>query len=173
MRTNFYRLVKDSGKTLKQISQETGISTNTLSVYSRGIRRPRKTNAAILANYFGVSQDYLCDVSEQVAGLAIPEQKQELLTVSLPSGFYDSLVAGYRVRLQEVIEKALEDQEHYKPFLRMKGLCQWLDTSTTTIIKWQKSGMPHIVVDGVTLYDKRKVAQWLNEHSQSFDLSKS
>lgn len=169
MRTNFYRLVKKSGKTLKQISQETGISTNTLSVYNRGIRRPRKTNAIILSDYFGVSQDYLCDVSEQVAGLAIPEQKQELLTVSLPSGFYDSLV----VRLQEMIEKALEDQEHCQQFLGMDGLCHWLDISTTIITKWQKSGMPHIVIDGVTLYDKRKVAQWLNEHSQSFDLSKS
>lgn len=47
--------------------------------------------------------------------------------------------------------------------VRMAGLCRFLDVSTTTIVKWQKAGMPHMVIDGVTLYDKRKVAQWLQQ----------
>jgi len=41
--------------------------------------------------------------------------------------------------------------------VRMSGLCRWLDVSTTTVVKWQKEGMPHMVIDGVTLYDKRKI----------------
>ena len=61
----------------------------------------------------------------------------------------------------EAIEKALEDRELYKPMVRMAGLCRWLDVSTTTVVKWQKEGMPHMVIDGVTLYDKRKVSEWL------------
>lgn len=65
--------------------------------------------------------------------------------------------------LQTAIEKALEDKEFYKPLVRMSGLCRWLDVSTTTVVKWQKEGMPHMVIDGVTLYDKRKVAQWLQQ----------
>ena len=47
--------------------------------------------------------------------------------------------------------------------VRMSGLCRWLDVSTTTIAKWQKEGMPHMVIDGVTLYDKHRVAQWLQQ----------
>jgi len=42
----------------------------------------------------------------------------------------------------------------------MAGLCRWLDVSNTTIVKWQKAGMPHIVIDGVTLYDKHQVRKW-------------
>ena len=47
--------------------------------------------------------------------------------------------------------------------VRMSGLCRWLDVSTTTVVKWQKEGMPHMVIDGVTLYDKHRVAQWLQQ----------
>lgn len=46
-------------KTLKQISEETGIAYPTLSGYNQGIRTPKKENAKILADYFGVSIPYL------------------------------------------------------------------------------------------------------------------
>ena len=68
--------------------------------------------------------------------------------------------------LEEAIEKALEDQELYKPMVRMAGLCRWLDVSTTTIVKWQREGMPHMVIDGVTLYDKHKVSKWLQQYER-------
>ena len=69
--------------------------------------------------------------------------------------------------LQKAVEKAFEDKELYKPMVRMAGLCRQLDVSTTTTInKWQREGMPHIVIDGVTLYDKHKVTEWLKKYER-------
>jgi hypothetical protein len=85
----------------------------------------------------------------------------EAFTIQLPKVTEKKLLARYDNMLQSAIEKALEDKELYKPMVRMAGLCRWLDVSTTTIIKWQREGMPHMVIDGVTLYDKRKVTEWL------------
>ncbi|HEN6765749.1 TPA: DNA-binding protein [Streptococcus agalactiae] len=85
----------------------------------------------------------------------------EGFTIQLPKVTEKKLLARYDDMLQKAIEKALEDKELYKPIVRMAGLCRWLDVSTTTVVKWQKQGgMPHMVIDGVTLYDKHKVAQW-------------
>ncbi|RXN53073.1 DNA-binding protein [Streptococcus agalactiae] len=87
----------------------------------------------------------------------------EGFTIQLPKVTEKKLLARYDTMVQKAIEKALEDKELYKPMVRMTGLCRFLDVSTTTIVKWQKAGMPHMVIDGVTLYDKRKVAQWLQQ----------
>ncbi|HFH9252599.1 TPA: DNA-binding protein [Streptococcus agalactiae] len=88
----------------------------------------------------------------------------EGFTIHLPKVTEKKLLARYDDMLQKAIEKALEDKELYKPIVRMAGLCRWLDVSTTTVVKWQKQGgMPHMVIDGVTLYDKHKVAQWLQQ----------
>lgn len=87
----------------------------------------------------------------------------EGFTIQLPKVTEKKLLARYDTMVQKAIEKALEDKELYKPMVRMAGLCRFLDVSTTTIVKWQKAGMTHMVIDGVTLYDKRKVAQWLQQ----------
>ncbi|HGC8412914.1 TPA: DNA-binding protein [Streptococcus agalactiae] len=88
----------------------------------------------------------------------------EGFTIQLPKVTEKKLLARYDDMLQKAIEKALEDKELYKSIVRMAGLCRWLDVSTTTVVKWQKQGgMPHMVIDGVTLYDKHKVAQWLQQ----------
>ncbi|HFU0846897.1 TPA: DNA-binding protein [Streptococcus agalactiae] len=88
----------------------------------------------------------------------------EGFTIQLPKVTEKKLLARYDDMLQKAIEKALEDKELYKPIVRMAGLCRWLDVSTTTVVKWKKQGgMPHMVIDGVTLYDKHKVAQWLQQ----------
>lgn len=88
----------------------------------------------------------------------------EGFTIQLPKVTEKKLLARYDDMLQKAIEKALEDKELYKPIVRMAGLCRWLDVSTTTVVKWQKQGrMPHMVIDGVTLYDKCKVTKWLQQ----------
>lgn len=91
----------------------------------------------------------------------------EEFILQLPKRKEKELLARYDNMLQTAIEKALEDKELYKPMVRMSGLCRWLDVSTTTIAKWQKEGMPHMVIDGVTLYDKRKILKWLNHFERN------
>ena len=90
----------------------------------------------------------------------------ENFTIHLPKAAEKKLLARYDNMLQKAIEKAFEDQELYKPMLRMSGLCRWLDISATTCIKWQREGMPHMVIDGVTLYDKHKVSKWLQQYER-------
>lgn len=58
-------LVKKSGKKLTQISKDTGIAYPTLSGYNQGIRTPKKKNAKILADYFGVSVPYLLGLDDK------------------------------------------------------------------------------------------------------------
>ena len=87
-------------------------------------------------------------------------------TINLPKLTEKMLIAKYDNMLQKALEKAFEDYELYKPMVRMAGLTRWSDVSTTTVIKWQREGMPHIVIDGVTLYDKHKVAEWLKKYER-------
>ena len=57
--TRIKEMIKKSGKKLTEISDSTGIAYPTLSGYNQGIRTPKKKNAQILAEYFGVSIPYL------------------------------------------------------------------------------------------------------------------
>ena len=57
-------LINSSDKSLKQISQEININYETLSAYKRQLRRPKKENAKILAEYFGVSIPYLLGLDD-------------------------------------------------------------------------------------------------------------
>ncbi|WP_243328594.1 helix-turn-helix domain-containing protein [Streptococcus agalactiae] len=62
--TNFQLLVKESNKSLTEISQETGISYSTLGNYNQGTRTPKKEYAKILADYFDVSVPYLLGLDD-------------------------------------------------------------------------------------------------------------
>lgn len=95
---------------------------------------------------------------------------QEPFTINLPKITEKQLLARYDGMIREAIEKVFTEQELYKPMIRMAGLCRWLDVSNTTIVKWQKAGMPHIVVDGVTLYDKHQVRKWLEQFERGDSL---
>ncbi|GAA5405516.1 hypothetical protein SuUB85_15390 [Streptococcus uberis] len=63
--TNFQLLVKESNKSLTEISLETGISYSTLGNYNQGTRTPKKENAKILADYFNVSVPYLLGLDDK------------------------------------------------------------------------------------------------------------
>lgn len=87
----------------------------------------------------------------------------EEFILQLPKRKEKELLARYDTMVQKAIEKALEDKELYKPMVRMAGLCRWLSVSPPTIQKWTAQGLPCMVIDGVTLYDKHKIAQWLQQ----------
>ena len=57
-------LINSSDKSLKQIGQEININYETLSAYKRQLRRPKKENAKILAEYFGVTLPYLLGLDD-------------------------------------------------------------------------------------------------------------
>ena len=54
-----HALRKSMGVTLEQLSKDTDISFSALSAYERGTRNPKINTIRTLAEYFGVSSDYL------------------------------------------------------------------------------------------------------------------
>lgn len=57
-------LRKQLGKTMKELSVETGIGLSTISNHENGYSTPKKENAKILADYFGVSIPYLLGLDD-------------------------------------------------------------------------------------------------------------
>ncbi|HEK9321294.1 TPA: helix-turn-helix transcriptional regulator, partial [Streptococcus equi subsp. equi] len=62
---NIAKLIEESGKKIKSISEALDISYPTLSSYNQGIRKPKKENAQKLADYFGVSVAYILGIDEE------------------------------------------------------------------------------------------------------------
>ncbi|MCD3456953.1 helix-turn-helix domain-containing protein, partial [Streptococcus equi subsp. equi] len=65
MTNNIAKLIEESGKKIKSISEALDISYPTLSSYNQGIRKPKKENAQKLADYFGVSVAYILGIDEE------------------------------------------------------------------------------------------------------------
>ena len=67
------KLMENHGVTLKEVSENTGIPITTLSGYKKNQRAPKKNNAEILAEYFGVSVAYLMGLDD---GFSIDGRKK-------------------------------------------------------------------------------------------------
>ena len=59
-------LRKAANKTMKELSEETGIGLSSISNYENGYSNPKRENANILAEYFGVSVAYLLGYSNDL-----------------------------------------------------------------------------------------------------------
>lgn len=55
----FSELMEEKGLTAYKVSKETGISQSVLSAWKKGTSVPRPVTFKILADYFGVSVEYL------------------------------------------------------------------------------------------------------------------
>ena len=65
MENRVNELRKAIKKTMREISDETGIGLSTISNYENGYSSPKKENAKILADYFGVSVPYLLGLDDK------------------------------------------------------------------------------------------------------------
>ena len=59
MYENFSKLLQKYGVTPYKVSKETGVSQSTLSDWKRGISTPKNDKLQKIADYFGVSLEYL------------------------------------------------------------------------------------------------------------------
>ena len=55
----FEQLLQKNGVTAYKVSKETGVTQSTLSDWKRGRSTPKSDNMKKIADYFGVSVDYL------------------------------------------------------------------------------------------------------------------
>ena len=65
----FEQLLQKNGVTAYKVSKETGVTQSTLSDWKRGRSTPKSDNMKKIADYFGVSVDYL------MTGKDDPKQK--------------------------------------------------------------------------------------------------
>lgn len=70
----FEQLLQKFGVTAYKVSKETGITQSTLSDWKRGRSTPKSDNMKKIADFFGVSVDYLMTGKEE------PEKKETKLT---------------------------------------------------------------------------------------------
>ncbi|WOO36050.1 helix-turn-helix transcriptional regulator [Anaerocolumna sp. AGMB13020] len=70
----FEKLLNQNGITAYKVSKDTGISTATLTQWKNGTSMPKQDKMQIIANYFGVTLDYL------VTGKEISNTKEITLT---------------------------------------------------------------------------------------------
>lgn len=64
----FENLLQKYGVTPYKVSKETGVSQSTLSDWKRGISTPKRDKLQKIADYFGVSLDYLTTGQEKDGG---------------------------------------------------------------------------------------------------------
>ena len=75
----FELLLKERGVTAYRVSKDTGITTATLSDWKNGKSQPKVDKLQKIADYFGVSMDYLCGKGEEA------EQKEKAHGISSES----------------------------------------------------------------------------------------
>lgn len=87
----FSELARNKGKSLKEISVETGIGYSTIGNYNQGSVIPNSNNALILANYFGVSLPYLLGIEQK--SVLEDSQGNRLKLLRIKKGLTQSEVA--------------------------------------------------------------------------------
>ncbi|MGG6309847.1 LexA family transcriptional regulator [Paenibacillus macerans] len=119
----FEQLLAERGITAYRLAQETGVSTATLTGWKQGKYTPKTDKLQKIADYFGVSIEYLQGKTEQPGHSTISTIKNADL-VQIP--IYGEIRAGYNSLAQQdiigyeiVSRDAVSDGEYF--YLIVKG----------------------------------------------------
>ena len=80
----FEQLLQQHGISAYKVAKETGVTQSTLSDWKRGRSTPKSENMKKLANYFGVSIDYLMtgkDSSETKESILKPKDEKDIKVI--------------------------------------------------------------------------------------------
>lgn len=101
----FEQLLQERGITAYKVSKETGITQSTLSDWKRGRSTPKTDNMKKIADYFGVTVDYL------MTGEVSRDYGAELSSV-------DTLAAHFEG--EELSEEEMEEIMNYVQFVKSR-----------------------------------------------------
>ena len=104
-KTRFGELLQKTGQTASDVARDTGISTGLLSYCKRGTKMPSAANLKKIADYFGVTTDYLLGRDEKAPAREEPEQEQ------------DAIDAEFADRVSRLSESGREALSHYLDLL--------------------------------------------------------
>ena len=105
----FAELLKTYNVTRYQVSKATGVPQSSLSDWSKGKSKPKYENMKRIADYFGVSVDYLLGNEEKPAA---PKGSE------LDALLKDELIAFYGEVKENLDQNDIDD---LKTFMRMKA----------------------------------------------------
>lgn len=105
-----------------KISKETGISDRLIGYWRNGEKMPSAENLLSIANYFGISVDYLLTGEEK--SLSLPDDELELLT------YYKKIPEKEKIKL---ISRAETIADIYKEQVKEQADRKKLITVTTTL----------------------------------------
>ena len=66
----------------------------------------------------------------------------------------------------DAINKARKEEQHTKPYLNKKEMCEWLGISYATLAKFIAHGLPVANIDGIKLIGKETAINFLKEHEE-------
>ena len=75
----FVELLQRNGVSTYQVSKATGIAQSVFSSWKNGISKPKADKLKKIADYFGVSTDYLLGRDEKAPAPEEPEQEQDAI----------------------------------------------------------------------------------------------
>lgn len=111
----FEQLLQKNGVTAYKVSKETGVTQSTLSDWKRGRSTPKSDNMKKIADYFGVSVDYLMTGKDEPKEMAL------------------ELTARDERDISRRLEKTLSDLEGQQGALMFDGAP--LDDETKELLK--------------------------------------
>ena len=89
--TNLRDLIAKRGTTITAISKALGISRQAVSQYTDGTGQPNVDKLAMIADYFGVSTDYLVGFSE------VPTRNEKIQGANMLTGLWEDAIARLKV----------------------------------------------------------------------------
>lgn len=94
----FERLLNERGVTAYRVAKETGVTTSTLTNWKKGNYTPKQDKLQKIADYFGVSIDYLMngEVREEDYYQELIEQAKSDAVEFLGNGFNDDEVEHFK-----------------------------------------------------------------------------
>lgn len=98
-------LKEDAGLTQKQVAKVIDVSINHYGKYERGETDIPFEKAITLANYYGVSLDYLAGISSNKANPVGKKETQKIMSM------YQRLSKTNRLRIEERMLEMLENQK--------------------------------------------------------------
>ncbi|WP_050571797.1 helix-turn-helix domain-containing protein [Bacillus cereus] len=87
------------------------------------------------------------------------------LQVILSDELNEQLKAEVHSTIMQAVESAKREAGFDKRFLKKVEMAKWCGVSYKTFNEWCNRGLPTILLDGVTLYSKDQVSNWLEEQS--------
>lgn len=66
--------------------------------------------------------------------------------------------------LHEGLKTFKRDSKLNSPVLKQVRMAEWLDISVSTLKKWERQGMPSIYIEGIKMYSKQTVIDWVLKH---------